>query len=182
MNYNLEDVILEKYVEGVIDDEHYLSLYEAATDNKKDDEDEKETKKRIKKAKLIKVAAIAAGVSAVAAATIATKKFYDTCKREDKSIDYLKDKNNSFLDGAFLYKQEEMLESLSKAGDKYDSEIKKLYEGTDFSKSSSVDTFKKSCDSIFNSCFKDFIRLHYIDSNGVSRKIVMRTSDLKVKL
>ena len=28
MNYNLEDVILEKYVEGVIDDEHYLSLYE----------------------------------------------------------------------------------------------------------------------------------------------------------
>lgn len=25
---NLEDIILEKYVEGVIDDEHYLSLYE----------------------------------------------------------------------------------------------------------------------------------------------------------
>ena len=78
MNYNLEDVILEKYVEGVIDDEHYLSLYEVATDNKKDDEDEKETKKRIKKAKLIKAAAIAAGVSAVAVATIATKKFYNT--------------------------------------------------------------------------------------------------------
>lgn len=28
--YNLQDIIFEKYTEGVIDDEHFLSLYEAA--------------------------------------------------------------------------------------------------------------------------------------------------------
>ena len=84
---NLEDIILEKYCDGVIDDEHFISLYEAANDeikrikqkikNKEElTDEEKEKYKKYKKKRNIKIA-VGAGVGAITAATIA-KRYSDT--------------------------------------------------------------------------------------------------------
>lgn len=185
---DLQELIIEKYTEGVIDDEHFLSLYEAAEN---EDNDEKQRLKAIKKrklqAKLIKAAALAAGVAAVATITLAIKQVIKKSKQEldnhsnnlQAATDYAINKPSHLFNSNNSYiKEFNTKEILNKAGEQYASEIKKLYDEINFDKPNSVNEFKKSCDDIYNKIFKEFIVMKMVEKNGVSRNVVLTQSDL----
>ena len=186
--YNLQELVIEKYKKGVIDDEHFLSLYESTENNNSDEKQKlKDIKKRKMQAKLIKAAALAAGVAAVTAITLAIKQVIKKSKSE-------LDTHSDNLQAATVYavnkplplfksdntyvKEFNTKETLNKLGEQYASEISKLYDKINFNNPNSVNEFKKSCDDIYNKIFKDFIVKKMVDKNGVSRNVVLARNDL----
>lgn len=97
---NVEDIILEKYLDGKIDEYKVIELLETAEEsiekNDKNTEKEKEEiEKRKKRIKLIKKAAIAAAAGAVIAAPIIKKK---SDEREISRFKKLAENNRKFMD------------------------------------------------------------------------------------